>query len=222
MDLIQESLIGMSIASKKWNPEKGTKFGTYAVYWMRAQITKFLMTNSMLIHIGNTRAGRKVYFYLPKIRKKFLSKGLEPTFEIIANNINENKKEISRIISRLNERELSLSNYIDKNKKITLQDLISDNFNLNPELKTSDTETINLIKKIINKFELTIENQRDYNIWKNHLISLNPISLVNLGLYYNVSKQRIGQLTIKIKKSFKKFIKNQLGLGVNCNYIFNM
>ncbi len=213
MDLIQESLIGMTIAAKKWNPGKGTRFGTYAIYWMRAYITKFLMINSSLIHIGNTKAGRKVYFYLPKIKKKLNSKGLEPNCDIVANNINENKREISRIISRINEKEISLSTYIDKNKKIIFQDLILDNESINPENNFFFYNNRILLKKIIINFELTINNSRDYDLWKNHLISFYPVSLVNIGIFYNISKQRINQLLNNIKKSFKRFVKKNLGIN---------
>ena len=75
MDLIQEASAGMAIAAQRWDPDQGTRFGTYAVYWMRAQLTKFLMTNGRAIHTGNTRAGRKLYFQLPRVRRKLLAEG---------------------------------------------------------------------------------------------------------------------------------------------------
>ncbi len=101
MDLVQEASAGMAIASQRWDPDQGTRFGTYAVYWMRAQLTKFLMTNGRMIHIGNTRAGRKLYYQLPRIRRQLLADGKEPTPELIAAEVGEKVEEVNRILARL-------------------------------------------------------------------------------------------------------------------------
>ena len=90
MDLVQEASAGMAIASQRWDPDQGTRFGTYAVYWMRAQLTKFLMTHGRMIHTGNTRAGRKLYYQLPRIRRQLLADGKEATPEEIAAEVGEN------------------------------------------------------------------------------------------------------------------------------------
>src|SRR2546430_2531716 len=80
---------GMAVAAQRWDPDQGTRFGTYAVYWIRAQLTKFLMTHGRAIHTGNTRAGRKLYFQLPRVRRKLLAEGKEPSVENIAKEVQE-------------------------------------------------------------------------------------------------------------------------------------
>ena len=94
MDLVQEASAGMAIAAQKWDPDIGTRFGTYAAYWIRAQLTKFLMTNARLIHTGNTRAGRKLYYSLPQVRRKLLLAGQNPTVDAIAKEVGEDPKEV--------------------------------------------------------------------------------------------------------------------------------
>src|SRR5688572_12760380 len=125
MDLVQEASAGLAIAAKRWDPDMGTRFGTYAAYWIRAQLTKFLMTNSRLIHTGNTRAGRKVYHALPSIRRKLLAEGKTPTAELIAKEVHEDPEEVSIILRRLEGREASLSAPLDNDNESTLQDTLS-------------------------------------------------------------------------------------------------
>lgn len=220
MDLVQEASAGLAIASKRWDPDMGTRFGTYAAYWIRAQLTKFLMTNSRLIHTGNTRAGRKVYFSLPTIRRQLLAKGEEPTIERIAKEVGEDPEEVAMIMSRLQGRETSLSTPLDDEGSITLQDSLSSN-NDSPEDEVSRNELQEMVQRIIDSFEKSLENERDRVIWKEHLIAKEPKSLVELGSEYGVSKQRMGQLATRIKRSFRRHIIDELGSDTKLSWLFN-
>src|SRR5579871_171280 len=159
MDLVQEASAGMAIAAKKWDPRVGTRFGTYAAYWIRAQLTKFIMTNARLIHTGTTRAGRKVYFSLPQVRKKLLLEGKKPTVELIAKEVGEDEKEVSLILSRLEGREASLSAPMEEDGSITLEDTISSEGS-SPEHEVTHNEMQRIIKDLITSFEKTIKNER--------------------------------------------------------------
>lgn len=220
MDLVQEASAGLAIASKKWDPEVGTRFGTYAAYWIRAQLTKFIMTNSRLIHTGNTRAGRKVYFSLPTIRRQLLAKGEEPTVERIAKEVGESPEEVALIMSRLQGKEASLSVPLDEEGSITLQDSIRAGDD-NPEEATSKNQLQEMIQIIIDGFEKSLKNERDIAIWKEHLVSREPKSLVELGERYGVSKQRMGQLATRIKRSFRRHVIDELGSDTQLSWLFN-
>jgi len=220
MDLVQEASTGLAIASKRWDPDMGTRFGTYAAYWIRAQLTKFLMTNSRLIHTGNTRAGRKVYFSLPQVRRRLLAQGEEPTPERIAQEVGEDPAEVALIMSRLQGREASLSAPIGDDGSITLQDSISAH-DQSPEEEVSKNQLQDLIQSIIDSFEKSLENKRDLAIWKEHLIAKEPKSLVELGTRYGVSKQRMGQLATRIKRSFRRHIIDNLGSDTQLSWLFN-
>jgi RNA polymerase sigma-32 factor len=220
MDLVQEASAGLAIASKRWDPDMGTRFGTYAAYWIRAQLTKFLMTNSRLIHTGNTRAGRKVYFSLPQIRRKLLARGEEPTVERIAKEVGEDPAEVALIMSRLSGREASLSAPLDEDGAITLGDSVSSPGE-SPEEEVSRNQLQDMIQTIIDGFEKSLENERDLAIWKEHLIAKEPKSLVELGARYGVSKQRMGQLATRIKRAFRRHIIDNLGSDTQLSWLFN-
>lgn len=219
MDLVQEASAGLAIAARKWDPHMGTRFGTYASYWIKAQLTKFLMTNSRLIHTANTRAGRKIYQRLPEIRRKLLLEGKTPSAELIAKEVGEDAKEVGLILARLEGKESSLATPMDDNGGSTLQDSIAI-LQQNPEERLAENETQKLLSDIISGFEKTLKDERDLEIWQKHLISSEPISLVDLGKKYGVSKQRMGQVAVRIKRSFRRYIIERLGPDTQLSWLF--
>lgn len=220
MDLVQEASAGMAIAAQRWDPDKGTRFGTYAAYWIRAQLTKFLMTNGRLIHTGTTRAGRKVYFNLPQIRRKLLLAGQEPTVERIAQEVGEDPKEVALIMSRLQGHEASLSSSAGEEGSQTLEDTLSGG-DLGPEENAARFQMQRFMQDVIKRFEATLSDERDKAVWKEHLLAADPMSLVDLGKRYGVSKQRMGQLAVRLKRAFRRHIIDELGPHTQLSWLFN-
>ena len=221
MDLVQEASAGMAIAAERWDPDQGTRFGTYAVYWIRAQLTKFLMTNGRMIHTGNTRAGRKLYFQLPRIRRQLVAAGQEPTIDAIAKEVGEDPEEVARVVARLDGREASLSAPLGGDDDGgTLGDLIEAEVG-DPEETAAQLEMSSLIGGLIERYQATITDERDRAIWTEHLISQDPTSLVELGKRYGVSKQRMGQLATKLKRGFRRHVIDELGPETQLSWLFN-
>jgi RNA polymerase sigma-32 factor len=220
MDLVQEASAGMAIAAKKWDPDIGTKFGTYAAYWIRAQLTKFLMTNARLIHTAHTRAGRKLYYNLPEIRRKLLLAGKSPSVENIAEEVGEDPKEVSLILARWQSQEASLSTPLDNSEESSVLGDTLINPQANPETAASRNEVERVIQDLISSFERSLKDERDRAIWRENLVANDPVNLVDLGKRYNVSKQRIGQLATRIKRGFRRHIIEQLGPTTQLSWLF--
>lgn len=221
MDLVQEASAGMAIAAQRWDPDQGTRFGTYAVYWIRAQLTKFLMTHGRAIHTGNTRAGRKLYFQLPRVRRKLLAEGKEPTVENIAAEVHEDPIEVARIVARLDGREASLDAQVgQEDDGSTLGDMIA-NEDSGPEQNAARLEVQQVIEKLMSRFADQLDNERDKAIWTEHLIAAEPKSLVELGARYGVSKQRMGQLATRIKRAFRRHVIDELGPTTQLRWLFS-
>ncbi|MBH1988756.1 MAG: sigma-70 family RNA polymerase sigma factor [Myxococcaceae bacterium] len=212
MDLIQEALAGMSIAATKWDPDQNTRFGTYAVFWMKAQLSRFLLTNSRLIHTGNTRSGRRIYFALPEVRRELVAKGLEPTPERIAERLNEDLAEVESVLARLESKETSLS---------AIQDEVLFSQEENPESQTARREIQKTIHQLIETFERSLSDPRDLAIWQEHLIAHEPFNLVELGKRFGVSKQRMGQLADRLKKAFRRHVIDTLGPNTQLSWLFS-
>ncbi len=221
MDLIQEASAGMAIAAQRWDPDQGTRFGTYAVYWMRAQLTKFLMTNGRAIHTGNTRAGRKLYFQLPRVRRKLLAEGKDASIENIAKEVHETPEEVARIVARLDGKEASLDAQIGTDDDgSTLGELIAGD-DQGPEHNAAENEVGRVVKDLMRRFEHAIDDERDRAIWREHLVANEPTSLVDLGARYGVSKQRMGQLATRLKRSFRRHIIDELGPQTELHWLFS-
>ena len=220
MDLIQEASAGMAIAAQRWDPDQGTRFGTYAVYWMRAQLTKFLMTNGRAIHTGNTRAGRKLYFQLPRVRRKLLAEGKDASVENIAKEVQETPEEVARIVARLDGREASLDAPVGiDDDSSTLGDLIAGD-DRGPERNAAENEVGKVIKGLMKRFDETLDTERDRVIWREHLVANEPTSLVDLGVRFGVSKQRMGQLATRIKRAFRRHVIDELGPQTQLSWLF--
>src|SRR5512133_1241559 len=108
LDLIQEGNLGLMQAVKKYDPVKGVKLSSYAAWWIRAYIIRFLMENWRMVKLGTTQAQRKLFFNLSKEREKLLARGIEPTPRLLAKNLQVDEKEVEEMSARMASDDLSL------------------------------------------------------------------------------------------------------------------
>ncbi len=219
MDLVQEASTGMAIAAQRWDPGKGTRFGAYAAYWIRAQINKFLMTNARLIHTANTRAGRKIYFNLPAARSKLLAMGHEPTAHAIARELDEDPQEVALVLARLQGNDTSLSSPLNTTEDLTMQDTLPSP-DASPENRLDSDQVQDAIKILIAEFEQKLTDERDMVLWREHLVASEPVSLVELGKRYGISKQRIGQITTGLRRAFRCHVVDRMGPKTQLSWLF--
>src|SRR5512133_3764732 len=108
LDLIQEGNLGLMQAVKKYDPFKGVKLSSYAAWWIRAYIIRFLMENWRMVKLGTTQAQRKLFFNLAKEREKLLARGIEPTPRLLAKNLDVEVKDVEEMTARMASEDLSL------------------------------------------------------------------------------------------------------------------
>ena len=200
-DLIQEACIGMMIASRKWSPEKGSKFGTYASYWIKAQLNKFLVMNTRLININN--------MVLNDDRINLESTDVcNSSRGSLANLGNRKRKNLPStkevlIMPSLTMRRLSLFHYNYTKRSISsIEEKITGN-----QLKKG-------ILKTTKNFYFLISDKRNKYVWKEYMLSNRPISLADLGRTLCISKQRVGQIVDKMKTTFRFYLIKKMGYKV--------
>ena len=108
MDLIQEGNIGLMQAVKRYDPYRGVKLSSYAAWWIRAYILRFILNNWRLVKLGTTQAQRKLFFNLNKEKAKLAALGIEPTAAEIALRLHVEEKEVVEMDRRLSSGEASL------------------------------------------------------------------------------------------------------------------
>jgi RNA polymerase sigma-32 factor len=108
LDLVQEGNIGLMQAVKKYDPYKGVKLSSYAAWWIRAYMLRYILNNHRLVKVGTTQAQRKLFFNLQKEKARLSAMGIEPTAEIIAERLNVPERDVVSMDMRLAAGDASL------------------------------------------------------------------------------------------------------------------
>jgi RNA polymerase sigma-32 factor len=221
LDLFQEGSVGLMEAVKRWEPTLGPRFGTYAAYWIRAYVLRFLMTNSRLIHVGNTRAGRKLFFRLEKERQKLLAAGIEVTPKLLAAKLDVDERELDEVRKHLESREVSLDPRgagDGDDEAFPLSERVAAP-GVSPEDEAADAERTDAVHEFITAFRASLTDDRERAVWQEHLAAEDPVALGVLGARFGVSKQRMGQIADQLKKRFRAAIVERLGPDIRTDWL---
>ena len=221
LDLFQEGSVGLMEAVKRWEPKLGPRFGTYAAYWIRAYVLRFLMTNSRLIHVGNTRAGRKLFFRLEKERQKLLAAGIDVTPKLLAAKLDVDEKDLDEVRQHLESREVPFDprpGESTETRAIRSSERISGGGE-SPEVEAARAEMATTMQKLVAGFRDSLTDTRERAVWLEHLAAEEPVALGALGARFGVSKQRMGQIADQLKKRFRAEIVEKLGPDVRTDWL---
>jgi RNA polymerase sigma-32 factor len=217
LDLFQEGSVGLLEAVKHWDPTLGTRFGSYAAYWIRAYILRFLMTNARLIHVGNTRAGRKLFFRLERERQKLLAAGVDVTPKLLAAKLDVAVEDVEEVAAHLASREVSFDPRPD-DEGLGLEERIP-GAGRSPESQAARSEMSATVARLMTEFAAGLTDERERTIWREHLAAAeDAVPLGALGERFGVSKQRMGQIADKLKKRFREKILQDMGNDIQLEW----
>ena len=198
-DLISEGNIGMMHAVKRFEPEKGFRLATYAMWWIKASIQEYILRSWSLVKIGTTAAQKKLFFNLKKIKSKISAiEGGDLTpdqVDKIATELSVPHKEVISMNRRISGSDYSLNSPVTDDSSGEWQDWLEDDTQ-NQEASFADTEEY-LIKKNILSDSLEYLNERERDIISERQLSENPLTLEELSNRYGVSRERIRQIEAK-------------------------
>ncbi len=196
MDLIQEGNLGIMMAVKKFNPYKGFRLISYAVWWIRAYIQNFIMKTWSLVKIGTTQLQRKLFYSLNKVQPETNLDMLDDERKI--------EKKAKDFENRLRLCDVSLDIALDEESREShLDQLVDENENI--EERISKQEEASVLKQTVSRAVKTLPEREQYII-KYRVMSDNPLSLQEIGEKYSVSKERVRQLEQKALSKLKHSI----------------
>ncbi len=207
-EIISEGNIGLMQAVKKFEPEKGFRLATYAMWWIKASIQEYVLRSWSLVKIGTTTAQKKLFFNLKKIKNQIApqSEGdLRPEHvSKIANKLDVKKDEVISMNRRLSGKEFSLNVQVGEDGD-EWQDWLVDK-ELDHELKFAHKEEMEQRKELL-KNSIKILNDREREILYSRKLNDNPTTLENLSKKYKISRERVRQIE---NKAFEKLQKHML------------
>ena len=205
-ELISEGNIGLMQAVKKFDPEKGFRLATYAMWWIKAAIQEYVLKSWSLVKMGTTTAQKKLFFNLKKLKNQISPNSSGDLkmehVEEISKRLNVKKEEVISMDRRLAGKEKSLNDFVKDDEGSEWQDLVIDD-RIDQELKLSQDQEFSKRKKLMDS-SMSILNPREKEILKARRLSENSATLDVLSKKYKVSRERIRQIETKAFEKLQK------------------
>ena len=217
-EMISEGNIGLMQAVKKFEPEKGFRLATYAMWWIKAAIQEYVLRSWSLVKIGTTTAQKKLFFNLKKLKKQIApdQEGdlRENQVNEISKRLNVDSDEVINMNRRMMGQEKSLNNPIKTGESDEWQDWLVDD-SLDQELILSQKQEYEDKKQLLNE-SIKILDERERKIIEERKLSENPKTLDELSKKYKISRERIRQIETK---AFEKLQKTMLNSNKSKNLL---
>ncbi len=216
MDLVQEGNIGLMQAVKRYDPYRGVKLSSYAAWWIRAYILRFILNNWRLVKLGTTQAQRKLFFNLRKKRAELVAMGIDPSNAEIAKQLNVPESDVEEMDVRLAQSEKSLDAPVgDADGRAVAKIDRMPSVGAGPEALMADNELQALLKSKLKDFRTTLagpgSKEKERAIFDLRLVADDPLTLQELGDRFGISRERVRQLEQRLLGRLRDHLKREMG-----------
>jgi RNA polymerase sigma-32 factor len=210
LDLIQEGNVGLVQAVERFDPYAGTKLSTYAAYWIRAYILKFLLDNIRMVRLGTTRAQRKLFFRLNKEKRALEAEGFRVTPKRIAERLDVSEADVVEMEQRLGQSDLSMEAPARRDEEggATFGDFVAAH-GASAEDDVGDTELRRVFMEQVAVFGETLDD-RERRILEERLVAEDPKTLAELGEEFGVTRERVRQLEARLLDRLREHMRENL------------
>ena len=216
-EMISEGNVGLMQAVKKFEPEKGFRLATYAMWWIKASIQEYILRSWSLVKIGTTTAQKKLFFNLKKIKNQIAPQTegdlRDEHVTEIANKLDVSKDEVVSMNRRLSGKEFSLNAQVGEDED-EWQDWLVDK-ELDHDLKFAHQEEMEQRKDLL-KNSIKVLNEREKEILYSRRLNDNPTTLEDLSKKHKISRERVRQIE---NKAFEKLQKQMLLMAKSKNLL---
>jgi RNA polymerase sigma-32 factor len=216
LDLVQEGNMGLMQAVKKYDPWKGVKLSSYAAWWIRAYIIRFVMENWRMVKLGTTQAQRKLFFNLARERQKLLARGVDPTPRLLAKNLAVEEKDVEEMTARMASEDLSLDAPVgageDESRQTHLDRLAAPEGSP-PDERLADEQLRRLFREKLEAFAGSITDEKERFIFERRLHPPEgeaPLTLQEVGDRFRLTRERARQIEAKLTARLREFIRAEI------------
>ena len=207
-DLISEANIGLMQAIKKFDPDKGFRLATYAIWWIKASVSEFILKSWSLVKIGTVATQKRLFYNLHKIKSRL---GLydetamnDETATQVSKMLGVSKKDVQEMEQRLSG-DSSLNTCLSNDSTTNRQDMLADDHE-SVEEQLGDYQDMRIKKKLLVEALSTL-SEREQEIVKKRFLTETPETLENLGEHFHISRERVRQIETKAFEKMSRHIK---------------
>ena len=216
LDMVQEGNVGLMQAVSKYDPYRGVKLSTYAAWWIRAYILKFILNNHRLVKLGTTQAQRKLFFNLKKEKDRLESEGFVADAALLAEALDVREKDVVEMQKRLAAPDASFDAPLGAGdgESVRTRHDIMESGGERPDEAVESSEFQNLLKEKLQTFAETLEG-REETIFRERWLTDEPKTLQQIGDFYGVSRERARQIEKRMLGRLRKYLEAELGAAVD-------
>ena len=208
MDLVQEGNIGLMEAVKRFDPYRGASLPTYASWWIKAYVLKFILDNFRIVRVGTTNERRRLLFNLRKEKEKLRLQGIEPTASLIAKRLNVSIEDVRDVQQSIESSDLSLESYVDNNESVQYLDTLEATEELIDE-RLARGELQQLFNKKVKELSEGLTD-RERTILNDRLVAETPKTLQQIAERFGVTREAIRLTEKALVAKIKKYMQEEL------------
>jgi RNA polymerase sigma-32 factor len=209
LDLIQEGNIGLMQAVKQYNPYRDVKLSSYAAWWIRAFILRYIINNWRLVKIGTTRAQRKLFFNLKKERERLEAMGYDASPRLLAERLDVSVKDVEEMSARMGSPDLALDEPLGAEGQTTFLDALADTRE-GPEGIVGREESRARTMEVIRELAETLP-EKERAILDRRLLAEEPETLQAIGDSFGITKERTRQLEARLIRRLREALVARMG-----------
>ncbi|HAG91279.1 MAG TPA: RNA polymerase subunit sigma [Bdellovibrionales bacterium] len=208
IDLIQEGNVGLMHAVREFNPYKGVRLITYAVWWIRGYIREYLMKQYSMVRIGTTAAQKKLFYRLQKEQEALEQMGFENTVALLSGRLGVSEKDVIDMQKRMNHRDVSLDQPLGENGDGRLMDFQSEIDSLQVDEELGKQEELASLAQQIEELRPELSD-RELELLEERLLADDPLTLQEIGERHGVSREAVRQMEVRLMEKLKAKVLSQ-------------